>query len=186
MPEDRQRANFDERVAGSRYAGQATLQFCFIAVLGLVVAAAFITALGYEFVSARTPIVIMVPLLVLIGAQFVRSLRAMQKVNAGSVLSAAVKGRNPSVNRTAGFIGWMTFFLALIVAVGHYAAIALVMFALLRIVCKERLELSLALTLGMTAAIFLVFELGFDIELHRGAIFRILSSDIGFERGWPE
>ncbi len=144
-------------------------------MVGLIVLAAFVTALGYEFVSARTPIVIMVPLLVLIAVQFFRSLGAVRKVDAGAVISAVAKGSDRMVNRTTGFIGWMIVFLALIVAVGHYAAIALVMFILLRLVSKERLALSLALTLGMTISIYLVFELGFDIDLHRGAIARMLA-----------
>ena len=32
---------------------------------------------------------------------------------------------------------------------------------------------------AVTVVIFLLFELGFDIELHRGAIFRIWAGDAG-------
>ncbi len=175
MHDNHQSADAVEPVDHARDSGRTTLEFCFIAVVGLIVMAAFVAALGYEFVSARTPIVIMVPLLVLIGVQFFRSLRTVRKVDAGAVLSAVAKGRDRTVNRTTGFIGWMIVFMALIVAVGHYAAIALVMFTLLRLVSRERPALSLALAVGMTVSIYLVFELGFDIELHRGAISRMLA-----------
>jgi pantothenate synthetase len=71
----------------------------------------------------------------------------------------------------------MILLLTLIVVAGHYAGIAVVMFVLLRFVSREGILFSLALTAGVTVVIFLMFELGFDIELHRGAIFRIWDGD---------
>jgi hypothetical protein len=46
------------------------LELVFISFIGLVVIGAFVAALNYDFVSARAPLVIMVPLLILIGMQF--------------------------------------------------------------------------------------------------------------------
>jgi hypothetical protein len=157
-----------------------TLELYFIVAVGLIVCAAFFSASSYEFVSARTPIVIMVPLIILIGAQFVRAKRASRNVDVRSVLSTVVKGENKTFNQAAGFIGWMLLLLALIVVAGHYAGIAIVMFVLLRLVSKEQMLFSLALSIGVTVVIFLLFELGFDIELHRGAIFRIWAGDALF------
>ncbi len=167
----------DNRVDVDFEPGRTTLELCFIAIVSLIVVAAFISALGYEFVSARTPIVIMVPLIILIGAQFVRVIRAAGTVDVSSVLLAVVNGSNKTFNRAAGFIGWMALLLTLIVVAGHYAGIAIVMFVLLRLIAKEEMLFSLVLTVGVTVVIFLLFELGFDIELHRGVIFRILADD---------
>ncbi len=158
---------------------RTTLELYFIALVGLIVAAAFISALRYEFVSARTPIVIMVPLIILIGLQFVRAMKASRSVDVRSVLATVAEGDNDTFNRAAGFIGWMVLLLALIVVAGHYAGIAILMFVLLRLISKEEILFSLALAAGVTVVIFLLFELGFDIELHRGAIFRMWAGDAG-------
>ncbi len=157
-----------------------TLELYFIVAVGLIVATAFFSASTYEFVSARTPIVIMVPLIILVGAQFVRAKKASQNVDVRSVLSAVARGGSKSFNRAAGFVGWMVLLLALILVAGHYAGIAILMFVLLRLVSKEQILFSLALSAAVTVVIFLLFELGFDIELHRGAIFRIWAGDALF------
>ena len=43
------------------------LELVFISFVGLVVVGAFIAALNYDFVSARAPLVIIVPLLILVS-----------------------------------------------------------------------------------------------------------------------
>ena len=179
MHDEQQLERTDNRVDVENESNGITLELYFIVVVGLIVAAAFISALGYEFVSARTPIVIMVPLIILIGVQFVRAKKASRSADVRSALSTVAKGDNKTFNRAAGFIGWMVLLLALIVVGGHYAGIAILMFVLLRLISKEEILFSLALSAGVTVVIFLLFELGFDIELHRGAIFRIWAGDAG-------
>jgi hypothetical protein len=179
MHDEQSLAKTDNQVDVDIEAGRATLELYFIGVVSLIVIAAFISALGYEIVSARTPIVIMVPLIILIGVQLVRAIKASRVVDVSSVLSSVAKGNSKKFNRVAGFIGWMALLLALIIVAGHYAGIAILMFILLRLVSKEEILFSLALSAGVTIVIFLLFELGFDIELHRGAIFRIWAGDTG-------
>ena len=130
MHDEQPRANADSRVDVDIEANRTTLELCFVAVVSLIVIAAFISALSYEFVSARTPIVIMVPLIILIGAQFVRAIKASRIVDVSSVLSTVAKGNSKTFNRAAGLIGWMAFLLALIIVAGHYVGIAIVMFIL--------------------------------------------------------
>ena len=55
--------------SGDDHADLLTLEICFLGLVGLVVVAAFIEALGYKLVSSRTPFVIMAPLLILIAVQ---------------------------------------------------------------------------------------------------------------------
>jgi cell division protein FtsW (lipid II flippase) len=47
------------------------LELVFITFIGLVVVGALVAALNYDFISARAPLVIMVPLLILIAMQFI-------------------------------------------------------------------------------------------------------------------
>ena len=180
MHDEQDLATTDSAVDAQTESNRIALELYFIAVISLIVVAAFISALGYEFVSARTPIVIMVPLIILIGVQFVRTIKASRTVDVRSVSSTVAKGNNKTFNQAVGFISWMTLLLALIVVAGHYVGIAIVVFILLRFISKEEILFSVVLSAGVTIIIFLLFELGFDIELHRGAILRFWADDAGF------
>ena len=170
----------EDRVEEESVANKAILELCFIFVVGLIVAAGFISALSYDFISARTPLFIMVPLLILIGGHFIRVKTASRNIDGLSILSLVARRENQNFNIVAGFIGWMVLLLALITVAGHYVGIAALMFILLRIVSKEEILLSLAITTGVTLMIFILFEYGFDIELYRGAIYRIWAGDADF------
>ena len=170
---ERPGAGPQDRAGDRLIANTISLELCFIVVVGLIVAAAFVSALRYDFVSARAPLFIMVPLLILIGVQFMRVKAQARRVDVGDVLSAVARGKNKGFNRVGGFIGWMVLLLVLIVVAGHYIGIAALMFILLRIISKENIVVSLAITAGVTIIIFFLFEYGFDIELHRGLIYRI-------------
>jgi hypothetical protein len=63
----------------------------------------------------------------------------------------------------------------LIDLVGHYIGISVFMFVLMRWIAKEKLWLSLAIAAGVTLLIFVLFEYGFNIELYRGYLFKLLS-----------
>ena len=169
----------EDRVEEESVANEKTLELCFIVVVGLIVAAAFVSALSYDLVSARTPLVIIVPLLILIGGHFIRVKTASRNIDVVSILMRVVRGENQNFNIVAGFAGWMVLLLALITVAGHYVGIAALLFILLRVVSREKMLLSLAITAGVTIMIFILFELGFDIELHRGAIFKIWAAQTG-------
>ena len=158
-------------------AGQkkTTLELYFISFVGVVVVGAFVAALSYDFVSARTPLVVMVPLLLLIAAQFNRTRRASKTEVVLSDLSHALKGRNKQFNSVAGLIGWTILLMLLILVAGHYAGIAAFMFVLLRLVSKETKLLSVLTSVGVTVIIYFLFERGFNIELYRGLIYKLLS-----------
>ena len=170
----------EDRVEEESVANKVILELCFIVVVGLIVAAAFISALSYDLVSARTPLIIMVPLLILIGGHFIRVKTASRNIDVPSILSLVARGGNQNFNIVAGFVGWMVLLLALITVAGHYVGIAALMFILLRIISKEEMLLSLAITTGVTLMIFILFEYGFDIELCRGAIYTIWAGDADF------
>lgn len=152
---------------------KSTLEMCFISLVGIAVISAFIAALGYDFVSARTPLCIMVPLLILIGVQFNRTRKAVHVKAVLSDLSQVIKGRNESFNSVAGFVGWMVLLLLLILVTGHYAGIAVFMFILLRLIARESMLLSLILSVGVTVIIYVLFEHGFNIELYRGLFYKL-------------
>ena len=152
-----------------------TLELCFIAFLAIVAAAALVDALSYDFVSAMAPLSILVPLLILIGVQLLRTVRAGRMFAVRADLAAVATGRNREVNAVIGLIGCMLLLLGLILVAGHYAGMAVFMLLLLRVLARERSTLSLAITVCVTAAIYLLFEHVFRIELYVGLLSRFLS-----------
>lgn len=154
---------------------KSTLELFFISLTGIFVLGGLIAALGYDLVSARTPLCIMVPLLILIGIQFNRTRKTVHTETVKSDLSQIAKGQNASFNSVAAFIGWMVLLLLLILVAGHYAGIAAFMFVLLRLISKESTKLSLLISIGVTVIIYLLFEHGFNIELYRGLIYKLWS-----------
>jgi hypothetical protein len=162
--------------AGPRSAGaRPTLELGFIACVGAVVVAAFVAALGYDFVSARAPLAIMVPLLILIAVQFNRALGAIPSKVFWADIARTARRENRRFNAAVVFIGWMALLLGLIFVVGHYVGIAAFMFFLLRRVSRETMRLSILVTAGTTMALYLLFEQVFNIELYRGLILRLLA-----------
>ncbi len=152
------------------------LELVFISFTGLAVVGALVAALNYDFVSARAPLVIMVPLLVLIAMQFNKTRRQVGRDVLLNQLSYAFKGRNSKFNSVLRFVAYMTFLLLLIYIGGHYVGISVFMFVLMHWVSKERPILALPVSVGVTVLIYFLFEHGFNIELYRGYIPRLLGS----------
>ena len=162
-----------ERAAGTQK--KVALELVFIAVIGLFVLGGFVAALTYDFVSARAPLVIMVPLLLLIAMQFSKTRRQAEHHLVLHELGHAIRGENKEFNSVARFIGFMALLLLLIYVAGHYVGILLFMFVLMNRISSEHPVLALMVSVGVTVLIYVLFEHGFNIELYRGYIFRLLS-----------
>ena len=142
---------------------------------GLVVIGALIAALNYDFVSARAPLIIIVPLLILIAVQFNKKRREAQQLGVFEQLSHAVKGDNGELNSVLRFILFMTLLLLLIYVAGHYVGASVFMFALMYWISGEKFLLSILVSIGVTVLLYFLFEQGFNIELYRGYILRLLA-----------
>lgn len=151
-----------------------TLEFCFSLFITIVVLGAFIACLTYDFVSARTPIVILVPLLILSAIQLKKAWNATAgEIHIIDDLRNILSFKNKEFNAIAGFFGWMVFLLVLIFVTGHYVGSAVFMFFLMHLVAEEKIKLSIIVSVVVTFVIYMLFEHLFNIELYRGLIFRI-------------
>ncbi|MBD3677929.1 MAG: hypothetical protein HUJ27_05930 [Rhodobacteraceae bacterium] len=169
MPQAEEAENREE--AEAKLANMLTLEIVFLAVVGLVVIAAFFEALSYQLVSSRTPFVIMVPLFLLIVIHARRLFKVRQYADFGHRLRMALRGEVPGVNKVAAMSGWMAGLLVLIMALGHYAGLLIFSFFLMWR-AGERFKLAATVAVVSTVMIFVVFEFGFDVELYRGLLFR--------------
>lgn len=156
----------DERV------NRLALEVCFIAVVAVIAIAAFIEAFSYQLVSSRTPFVFLVPLLLLIGFQIFRLWRAPDAAAVKDRIVAAITGKNEAFGKIVTILTWLAIAFGTIILFGHYAGLGLLMLVLMRRIAKEKWRLTLIIVGSMIAIIFLTFELGFDIELYRGMVFR--------------
>ena len=159
-------------------ANKTTLELFFLILIGLAFVAAFIAALNYDFVSARTPLVILVPLLILIGAQINRTRKAANAMAIKSSLSRVAAGDDRKFNMAAGMSGWIVMLMLLIYLAGHYVGVATFMYILLNVISKESKLLSTLVSTGVTAILYVLFEIGFNIELYRGLIYNFLAGYI--------
>jgi len=152
-------------------ANKTTLELLFITLLGIAFGCAFIAALSYNFSSAQAPLVILVPLLLLIGAQINRTRKTIKTKTVVSDVSYALRGKNPKFSKAAGMAGWIVMLMLLIFIAGHYVGIAAFMFFLLNVISKEGRLLSALVSVGVTVVIYFLFEHGFNIEMYRGLIY---------------
>lgn len=166
-------ANAEEPSDEQSASEKVILELCFMSIVCAILVAAFIRSLTYDIVSARTPIVILVPLLILVGVRIHRLWKASQAGGIKRALSRLANGRNEQYAKAAEFFGWTMLLLMFIYIGGHYAGIVLFMFILMKEVSGEKVVLSASVTAGVTLALYLLFELGFEIELYRGLIYRI-------------
>ena len=90
-PDEPERATSTSGAAARR-----SLEICFLAFVGILVLMAFAQAISYELVSSRTPFVIMVPLLILIGVPGAAAAARRRRVGGRrDGIRATLRGENP-------------------------------------------------------------------------------------------
>ena len=163
--------NSKDKTTASR--NLAALDLAFILAIGALMTGAFISALTYDFVSGRTPIVILIPLLIMIAIQIKKSYHAGGFADIAHAFSEMISGKIREFNGVAGFFVWMILLLVLIFLVGHYAGMIIFMFMLLHMVAGEKLGLSITIAVSVTLSIYLLFEQVFGIALSRGLVYQV-------------
>lgn len=167
--------NNQKKGKGETSRNMAALDLCFILAVGALMTGAFISALTYDFVSSRTPIVILIPLLVMIAIQIKKSYHAGGFADIAHAFNDMMSGKNEEFNGVAAFFGWLVLLLVLIFLVGHYAGMVIFMFMLLHMVAEEKLVFSLTVSASVTLVIYLLFEQVFSIALSRGLVYQVWS-----------
>lgn len=161
-------ATRERRARGNLYA----LEILFLGFICLVVALAFFEATTYAIVSARTPFVIMVPLLILIVVHARRLWGVRSEFHPAARISEAFSGATPGFNKVLGISVWMVVLVGLITVFGHLAATFVFCTILMRFLEGETWKLTLIAAGGTTLFLYGVFEFVFNIDLYRGLILR--------------
>lgn len=156
--------------------GKAVAEFIFVVAVGLITVAAFFAALGYELVSARTPLTVLVPMLILIAIQFNRVRKKVTAADLRGEIRHVVSGQRARLRETSALMFWMFFLLAVIWLAGHFAGMAVFMFIMLRMVAKQGMLMSVGVTAGVTIVLYALFSHLFNIELYRGLLINLIES----------
>ena len=94
-----QAENQESKTADLEAQRKITLELLFISFIAIVTIGSFIAALTYDFVSARAPLCVLVPLLILTGIQFNRT-RGKADLNSLKVSVTRVgQGKDHNFNR---------------------------------------------------------------------------------------
>ncbi len=156
-------------------ANMISLEICFLAIIGLVVVAAFFEALNYELVSSRTPFVILAPLFLLIVIQGKRLSTVWKQADFSARVRVAFSGGLESVNKVVMNAVWMCALLLVVLCLGHYVGILSMGVIMMRWMAKTKFVTAVLVAGITTLLIFVVFEVGFGVDLYRGLLFRYLS-----------
>lgn len=147
----------------------------FVLFLLLVTVTAIIESLTYSMTAARTPLVILTPLLLLIIGITVREIMAMRKDGAKlfETVKMAFQGQFPIFNKFLIFSLWLVFLIAMIVVLGHYVGVAIFIWLLMRPVGKEKNSLAIKVAVGTPLAIYGLFDLVLNLEMFPGILYQL-------------
>ncbi|MEX1216442.1 tripartite tricarboxylate transporter TctB family protein [Saccharospirillum sp.] len=147
----------------------------FILFLLVVTIAAILESLTYSMTAARTPLVILTPLLLLIIGISVREIRAMKRESASLAETArnALAGQYRTLNQFIVFSLWLIFLIVMVIVLGQYLAIAIFTWLLMRPVGKESNSLSIKIALGLPLALYGLFDLVLNLEMFPGILYQL-------------
>lgn len=150
-------------------------ELCFIAFLAIVGFAALFEAFTYSITASRTPLVILVPLLLLIILLAFREGRAaiINSTDVLGIVRKAVRGGYPQFRKFVQFTLWLMVLIAMVIVLGHYIAVGVFTYILMRLVSKEAMSLSLKISLAVPFAIFLIFDLALGLNMFPGILYQL-------------
>lgn len=154
---------------------QADLFFCLLLIVLLVVF--FVATLGYKPVTRRAPLVVMIPLAIMLVGQLavlVKKFKQSRAENVENSLFSKIDTRK--LRKAAQLLLWMALLIVMIYLAGHAGGVALFLILFLRFASRERWVLSISLGLGVTAALYVLFEVVLRIALYPGAIHKYVSA----------
>ena len=151
------------------------LEMYLVSAAGIVFTMALLAAMSYDTLPARTPVFILLPLLILTVLQINRTRILTANGPSSTKSTRPVFGRENQLGKVLQIFIWTVLLLGLIVIAGHYAGIVMFMFLLLKVVSKKEATLALAIAASVTLVLYILFEIVFDIELYRGLVYRIIN-----------
>lgn len=142
-------------------------------VVFIISVAAFITALGYDPISARTPLICLIPLIILSFIQVIRSVKISGFKYIGMFFKDLFEGQNHEYKKITEITLWTIALSLFIFVAGQYVGMAIFLVMLLRFISKEKWLLISITTIVMVVVFYFLFEHIFEVQLYRGLIYRI-------------
>jgi putative tricarboxylic transport membrane protein len=144
----------------------------FSVVIVVVLAAALWESRDFGFRAGLFPWAIGIPVLVLAAIHLVLQLAGKEKrPDSGPAESAPALAPDVVKRRTADIFGWIVGYLAAIWLLGFTLGGTLCTFLALKLGGRERWPITLAITAGVAAFVYFVFERGLKVPFPPGALF---------------
>lgn len=154
---------------------QSDLLFCLLLIVLLVVF--FVAALGYKPVTRRAPLLVMIPLAVMVVGQAAVLVKKLKQARAENVETSLLpKIETKKLRKAAQLFLWMVLLILMIYLAGHAGGIALFLILFLKFASHERWLLSISLGLGVSVALYALFEVALRIMLYPGVIYEYVSA----------
>jgi hypothetical protein len=144
------------------------IEAVWLAGVGVLAAGALWETLAGGRHTTSVAVTVLVPLLALVTVQARRAIA----LRAGLQQGTCARWRWPQGDGIAGMALGVALFLALFLVAGHYAAVGLLVFALVRCSGHDGTARAAGVAAACTAAIFLLFDGMLGIEMWRGLFFR--------------
>ena len=147
----------------------------FVLFLLLLTLGALAESMTYSLTAARTPLVILLPMLVLVLFLAWREIVAARTDVHDLVadIKAAFAGEYPKFNQFVRFTGWLVALILMVAVLGHYVAVGLFTYLLMRPVGGESRSLSLKIAIAMPVAIFLIFDVALGLRMFSGIFYQL-------------
>jgi TctA family transporter len=150
----------------------------FSVLIVVVLAAALWESRDFGFRAGLFPWVIGIPLLALALIHLAVQLAGRERIPAsGPGESSPDLPRDVTMRRTAQIFGWIAGYLAAIWLLGFTLGGTLCTFLALKVGSRERWPITLALTAGVAAFVYFVFERGLKVPFPPGQLFAWFGAD---------
>lgn len=152
--------------------------FLFILFLIVLLIVFFIALAGYRPVTRRAPLVVMIPLSLMVLGETVRVIRRLRTVRRENPEEAFILPRldKKILKKALQIVVWLIILLIMIYFAGHVGGIAIFLLIFLRYISREPWKISMAVAVGATLGLYVLFEKILMIPLHRGVIYDTVSA----------
>lgn len=143
-------------------------------MMTLVFSSMVLVATQYPPNARMLPMVIGIPGTLLCFIQLGFELLASHRKIAADDVAADFSMQSDKVKKEVIFFMWFPAFIVSVLLIGFIATTLVMVFLFLRLSQREPMKLSVALSLGGAAVIYLVFEVVLTMSLFEGALIRWL------------
>jgi hypothetical protein len=152
------------------------MDLLFCAFLIVLLGVFFFAATDYSSASRRAPLVVMIPMALMVLGLTWATIAKIRRTKSASTLGTVLKEMDPdALSRGAIILLWLFLLLLFFYFAGHLGGTALFLLIFIRFVSKESTRTAVLVAVGVTIAIYILFERVLMISLNEGWIYHMVT-----------